>query len=36
MPAINNLTDDKFSKMENSDGSVDYAITLTVEDLKIY
>lgn len=34
MPAINNLTDDKFSKMENSDGSVDYAITLTVEDLK--
>lgn len=34
MPAINNLTDDKFSKMENSDGSVDYTITLTVEDLK--
>lgn len=34
MPAINNLNDDKFSKMENSDGSVDYAITLTVEDLK--
>lgn len=34
MPAINNLTDDKFSKMENSDGLVDYAITLTVEDLK--
>lgn len=34
VPVLNNLTDDKFSKVENSDGSVDYIMTLTSEDLK--
>lgn len=34
IPVINNLTDDKFSKSENTDGSINYTITLTYEDIK--
>lgn len=33
-PVVTNLADDKFSKKENSDGSKDYILTLTSEDLK--
>lgn len=33
-PIVTNLADEKFSKKENSDGSKDYILTLTSEDLK--
>lgn len=33
-PVINNLTDEKFSKIENADSSISYTLTLTSEDLK--
>ena len=34
LPIYNGLTDDKFSKQDNSDGSVTYTLTLTTEELK--
>lgn len=34
LPIYNGITDDKFSKQDNSDGSVTYTLTLTTEELK--
>ena len=33
-PVVTNLSDDKFSKIKNSDGSNDYILTLTMDDIK--
>lgn len=33
-PMVNGLSDEKFSKTENADGSVEYILTLTYQDLK--
>lgn len=33
-PTLENLSDDKFSKNENSDGSISYTLTLSYEDIK--
>lgn len=34
LPIYNGITDDKFSKQDNSDGSVTYTLTLTTQELK--
>lgn len=34
LPIYNNITDDKFSKQDNSDESVTYTLTLTTDELK--
>ena len=34
LPIYNGITDDKFSKQENSDGSVTYILTLTTQEMK--
>lgn len=34
LPIYNSITDDKFSKLDNSDGSVIYTLTLTTQELK--
>lgn len=34
VPMINGISEEKFTKSENSDGSVDYMLTLTYQDIK--